>query len=80
MATITLTATRICSGGDHVTMELKVDGVVRATRTYLIGELVDAVNDVEAESIIPTLIRLHKIGKTNAQVRANVLAGINIVV
>lgn len=80
MATVTLTATRICSGGNHYTMELRVDGVVRATRTYLVDELIDAVGDVEAETVMLSLIRLHKLGRTNAQVVANLRAGLNITV
>lgn len=80
MATVTLTTTRICSGGNHFTIELSVDGVVRATKTYEGTDLVDAVSDVDAEDVIPVLIRMHKLGKTNAQVRTALLAGITITV
>lgn len=80
MATLTLTATRICSGGNHVTIRVDVNAVEQATQTFLIDELVDAVQAVDVEAAIVTLIRLHKIGRTNAQVRNDLLAGLDIIV
>lgn len=80
MATLTLTATRICSGGNHYTIRLDVNGAERLSHTYEIDDLIAAVSDVDAEQVIATLIRLHKIGRTNAQVRTDLLAGLNITV
>jgi len=80
MATVTLTATNICSGGNHVTIRLDVNSVERATKTYLIDELAAALDEIDADDVIRTLIRLHKIGKTNAQVRDDLLAGLTITV
>lgn len=80
MATVTITALAICSGGDHVRIELKVDGVEQLTKVYHVADLVDAVADVDKEDVIRTMIRLHKIGKTVAQVKTDLQAGLNVVV
>ena len=80
MATVTLTATAFCSGGDHVRITLVVDGVERANKVYFVPALVESLNETDADDVIRTLIRLHKIGKTNAQVKTDLQAGLIVVV
>jgi len=80
MATVTLTALAICGGGDHVRLRLDVNGVERLTKTFKVPELVDTLDDTDTLDIVRTLVRLHKIGKTNAQVKTDLLAGLTITV
>lgn len=80
MATITLTATGICSGGDHVRIRLDVNGVAAITKVFHADDLIAALNDVDALDVIRTLIRLHKIGRTLAQTKADLQTGITITV
>lgn len=80
MATITLTATGICSGGDHVRIRLDINGVAAVSKVFLADDLIAAIDDVDALDVIRTLIRLHKIGRTLATVKADLQAGLTITV
>lgn len=80
MATITLTATGVCSGGDHVRIRLDVNGVAIISKVFHADDILAALDDVDALDIVRTLIRLHKIGRTFAQVKADLQAGLTITV
>jgi len=77
MADVTLRATHVCAGGDHVTLE-----VVLPNRTVTIQtEASDVLKEIDREDLLAwarVMLRMHKIGRTAAKVRADLAAGITV--
>ncbi len=80
MATIVITALSQCGGGGHANIRTTVNGVERALFSTSMDEVLAAVSDAEVETATRLLIRAHAIGKTKAQVSANLSAGLSITV
>lgn len=76
MASITVTATSVCSGGEHITMTITgaKSGTVRIDASNLSAPITD--DDVEA--FVKILCRLCKAGKTVAQTKSAMTAGITV--
>ena len=81
MATVVLTIKGTCTGGGHVVIGVTVNGVDRGDRNVYIPDVTDvALTDAEIVTVVVGLVKLHKIGKTNVQVRNNLLAGLSLTV
>lgn len=76
MASLTLTLTDVCAGGEHLTITVTGarSGVWRTTRS----ELGDAVPTME--EVCRMLMKLYSVGKTPLQVKTALQAGITITV
>jgi len=78
MSTLLITATNICSGGNHVTLQLKLDGVEQFVKTFNLDELIDALNAVDEQAFMLAVVRAYKIGRTVTQTKNAFLAGVTI--
>jgi len=76
MATITITRTQVCPANNHVT--LAVSGDRSTTIRTSIDEMLEPVTPSDIEAAIKVLLKLHSSGKTRAQMRAALLAGITV--
>lgn len=81
MATVVLTLEASCSSGGHARIGVTVNGVDKGDYWITVADVLDnPLPDDALETTILALLKLHKIGKTNAQVRNNLLAGLSITV
>jgi hypothetical protein len=80
MANVLLTLVEQCAGSDHAQINVQINTIDRGTYKLRVSETLQDPDEDEIVTILQGLIRLHKIGKTNAQVRNNLLAGLPIVV
>lgn len=78
MAAIGIKALSACSGGDHVRLELSVNGTPRATADVEVSQILNSFSAEEAELVSLTLARMVGIGKTKAQTRTALLAGVTV--
>lgn len=78
MASITIQLTNVCSGGGHGT--ITVSGDVTRSLVVDFAELLEEIGAVDDKAILAALLRLNKIGKTNAQFKSSLLAGIAVTV
>ena len=79
MASVTLTLTSICSGGNHLTFSLS--GAKAMTLIAELGQLVDEpLTDEDAIAFIKGCVKLGKVGRTNAQLRTLFQAGVTVTV
>lgn len=77
MATITLTLSSTCAGGGHQTFV--VTGAFSRTMNTTI-DLDEPMSAEERESFVKGLVKLVKMGRTNAQARTLLQAGVTVVV
>lgn len=80
MAVVTIQATGICAGGNHVALTASIAGGASQTQRFITSELMAAVAGTDARDVILALLRVHAIGKTPAQVRSNLQAGITVTI
>lgn len=78
MASLTVTLTAICSGGEHLTFVTSGAKVVTAKGS--LSEIQLAVTDDEAVAFLKVLAKLVKVGKTLAQARTALQSDVTITV
>lgn len=78
MAAITIRLTATCPGGNHLTMSISGDKT--ATKVVTLAELVDPITDEDAIGFLKVVIKMARIGRTNAQARALLQIGITVTV
>lgn len=78
MASVTLTLTGACSGGGHLT--LAMTGDVSGSEVYDVSEIRDLVNSVGRVELASAILRLAQVGRTNAQLRTLLQAGITVTI
>ena len=78
MATVTVTLSNICAGGEHLTFT--VTGDKTATVDTDISKVTGAITDEEIVAFVKGLIKIGKIGRTNAQLRTLFQAGVVVTV
>jgi len=76
MAAVTVTLTGICAGGNHLTFG--VTGDVTATIHAVTADMIGAITDEDKTIFVKVLAKLAKIGRTNAQAKTALQAGIAI--
>ena len=81
MATTNITAT-FCKAntGEHATVTLLVNGVSQGTFQLTFPEVQAAVTNEEKLIYCRLICKLHLIGKTGAQLRADMISGISVTV
>lgn len=78
MATLTLTLTDVCEGGEHFT--LTVTGDVAHTCRYGVKEFMAPLTAEEKDAFVKGLVRFAKIGRTAQQVKTALAAGASVTV
>ena len=76
MAAITVTLTSVCSGGGH--LKFNITGDVTATVNAMFEDITGVISDEDKIAFVKTLTKIVKIGRTNAQAKAALEAGITI--
>lgn len=80
MATVTIQATNICSGGDHVTITGSISGGPSKSVIFHVNDLISAIDDIGVGEAILAIIRIHSIGKTLAQVKSDLQTGTTVTI
>jgi len=80
MATITILLDRACSGGEHVVLDVNVDGLQLNDVPVNSTELMTPLTVDDAPTMATALLRVHFKGKTRQQARTELLAGITLTV
>jgi len=80
MATVKIKATGVCSGGEHVNIEANLDGGPVQTTQFTVTRMTQVLTADDVASTVLPLIQLHARGKTVAQLRADLLAGISVTI
>ena len=78
MSAVTVTLTSICSGGGHLTFT--VTGDVTRTQMLDLSVLTDPATEQEVEAFLKLICKLAKKGRTNAQARTLLQAGVTVTV
>lgn len=78
MAAIEIKAISVCSGGEHVKLQVSVNSVVRATADVEASQILNNFSPEEAELVALVLARLVGIGKTKAQTKTALQAGVTV--
>ena len=80
MAVVQIQATATCEGGEHVTIQARLDGGAPQMTVFTVATMTEALTADDVAATVLPLIRLHARGKTLAQLRADLLAGISVTV
>lgn len=78
MATLTVTLTGQCAGGDHLTFAYS--GAATGSIVGYRDDMTNALTDDEKRAFVAVLCKLAKIGRTNAQAVALLQAGVTVTV
>lgn len=78
MAIFTLTIVSVCGSGNHADIRLDISGVPQAVHSFHVDELTAPLDDADGERVIKMLCNLHKVGRTNAQVKNDLSAGLSL--
>lgn len=76
MASETITLTTVCAGGNHLLLTLT--GAREATTVLELADLSTAVTDDEIVAFCKVIAKLAKAGRTNAQARTLLQAGVTV--
>ena len=78
MSAVTVTLTSICSGGGHLTFTVTGD----ASRTHVLdlSTLTEPATEQEVEAFLKLVCKLAKNGRTPAQARTLLQAGVTVTV
>lgn len=78
MASVTLTLTSQCAGGGHLTLTLTGD--IAGQKETSVREIEDLLQTIGKEEIAAAILRIAKIGRTNAQLKTLLQSGITVTV
>lgn len=71
---LTLRITEVCAGGEHVTVT--VTGDASMTARLSVAEIREPLSAEDKETFVRVLLRAYAQGKTKAQVKAGLQAGV----
>jgi len=80
MAVVQIQATATCTGGEHVTVQARLDAGSPQTTIFTVAEMTEVLTAEDVAATVLPLIQLHARGKSVAQLRADLLAGISVTV
>lgn len=75
MATLTFSNASVCAGGDHLSLDVSVNGGASRRVTYLVTDLRAVFSAEDREALALNVLKLHCMGRTAAQVRSEFQAG-----
>lgn len=76
--TLTLTLTGVCAGGNHLTFNVTGDRM--ATVRSDLSDMSAPITDADLAAFVKVWCRMVKAGRTNAQARAVLQAGVTVAV
>lgn len=79
MTTVTITATAFCPGGGHVDFSVTGDKVMNFTGVD-VAPLLEPISDDEAQAFLKVICKMATKGRTLAQAKALLQAGVTITV
>lgn len=80
MASIAITFQSVCAGGCHLFVGASIDGGATQNLRLDRNDLLTQLTAAEAPDILTNLLRIHMRGKTPAQAKADLQAGITMTV
>ena len=80
MAVVQIQATATCAGGEHVTIQARLDGGAPQAAIFAVAEMTRTLTVEDVAATVLPLIQLHARGKSVAQLRADLLAGISVTI
>ncbi len=80
MAVVQIQALSTCAGGEHVTVRARLDGSDVQTVVFSVADMTKALTTADVAAVVLPMIQLHARGKTTAQLRTDLLAGISVTV
>lgn len=80
MATIVLTLASVCAGGGHANISVTVNGVNKGSFAVATDDVLSPLPDADVPIVLAALVKLRMIGRTKAQVRNDLLAGLTVTV
>jgi len=80
MAIVQIQATATCAGGEHVTVQARLDGGAPQATIFTVAAMTEILTAEDVAATVLPLIQLHARGKSVAQLRADLLAGISVTV
>lgn len=79
-STVSVALDHVCAGQGHIHFDVSVNGGAPRSMMLHVDEMLAALTEDEREIIFRGLLRIHGIGKTRAQMRSDILAGITMTV
>ncbi|OHD22670.1 MAG: hypothetical protein A2Y38_22945 [Spirochaetes bacterium GWB1_59_5] len=80
MATLVINLERACGGGEHLDIGITVDGGPKRIVEVSRSEMTAPLTDTTMVEVIRGIVRAYAKGKTQAQVRTALQAGITVVI
>lgn len=80
MATVVITLESVCAGGGHANISVSVNGVNKGTFPVLADDVLSPLPDADVPTVLAALVKLRMIGRTKAQVRSDLQAGLTVTV
>jgi hypothetical protein len=80
VATIQFTFVSVCAGGDHLRVNVNVDGTALNNLALNADEVLTQIVADEAPRLATDILRIRMKGKTRAQARADLQAGFTITI
>jgi len=78
MAAITITLNSVCAGGNHLRLQLTGDAT--GTKTLTLEELTLPIETEDKEAFLRVITKMARMGRTNAQARTLLQAGVTVTV
>jgi hypothetical protein len=78
MASVTITLTSVCPGGGH--LRFAISGAASGSIHSMLTDLTDAVTEPEVEAFIKVVSKLARSGRTLAQAKTLLQAGVTVTV
>jgi hypothetical protein len=79
VASVTIQLLSVCAGGDHATVRLTKGAQVRDVQ-MLVADLRTTITQDDIEAFCKVALKLHNEGKTLAQFKSSVQAGVTVTV
>ena len=77
---VTITLDSVCSGGDHITLGVTVNGGQTRTFAFNVDDAREPIGADEIRSTALTIVKLHCKGMSKAQAKASLQSGIDLVI
>lgn len=78
MAAFEIKAISVCSGGDHVRLQVSVNGVVRGVADAEASQILNSFSEDEAPLVALMLARMVGVGRTKAQTKTALQSGVTV--
>jgi len=80
MATLTITLESACGGGGHLDIGVRLDGGAKRIIALTRDDIETALDQEGRDAAVAALLKLYAVGKTRAQVRNALIAGVEVAI